>query len=83
MTVTWKDGGKRDFGLNAEEVAEVEPMFVTRNDKGEVEDVRESSLNALFINAFKEQQQQIQLLQQHIESLKKIVCLDHADAPIC
>jgi hypothetical protein len=83
MTFTWKDGGKRDFGLNAEDVAEVEPLLVTRNDKGEIEDVNEASFNVLFINAFKEQEQQIRTLKQQIESFKRIVCLDHPDAPIC
>ena len=83
MTFTWKGDGRRDFGLNAEDVAEVEPLLVRRNAKGEVEDMNETSFDVLFINAFKEQQQQIKLLQQHIESLKKIVCLDHPDAPVC
>jgi hypothetical protein len=83
MTFIWKDGGKRDFGLNAEDVAEVEPLLVTRNEKGEIEDVNEASFNVLFINAFKEHELQIKLLQQHIESLKKIVCLDHPNAPVC
>jgi hypothetical protein len=27
------------FGLNAKDVAEVDPLLVRRNDKGEVEDV--------------------------------------------
>ncbi len=88
----WKGGGS-DFGLNAEEVAEVEPLFVTRNDKGEVEDVKEGSLNVLFINAFKEQQAQIKEQQGEIETLKKrqqefdslkaLLCADHPNADVC
>ncbi len=88
----WKGGGS-DFGLNAEEVAEVEPLFVTRNDKGEVEDVKEGSLDLLFINAFKEQQAQIKQQHQEIETLKKrqqdfdvlkaLVCSDHPDVAPC
>ena len=66
VTFRWKDGGKRDFGLNAEDVAELEPLFVTRNEKGEVEDVNEGSFSVLIINAFNEQQQQIKLLRQQI-----------------
>jgi len=67
MTFTWKEGGERDFGLSAEMVAEVEPLLVSRNDKGEVEDVKEGSLNAVFINAFKEQQEQIKQQQDQIK----------------
>ena len=44
----------------AEEVAEAEPLLVNRNDKGEVEGVKYDRLSAVFINAFKEQQDQIE-----------------------
>lgn len=93
VTFKWKDGGGSDFGLNAEDVAEVEPLLVTRNDKGEVEDVKERSLNVLFINAIKEQQAQIKQQQQEIETLKKrqqeidalkaLLCTDHPTATVC
>jgi hypothetical protein len=76
VTFTWKEEGTRDVGLSAEDVAEVEPLLVSRNAKGEVEDVKHENMLVLFINAFKQQQQQI-------EALKKIVCLDHPDAEIC
>ncbi len=93
MMFTWKEGGGRNFGLNAEEVAEVAPQIVTRNAKGEVDDVKESSLNLLLINAVKEQQKQIEAQQQEIEMLKKrqqefealkaLVCADHPAAVVC
>lgn len=76
VTFTWKEGGERDFGLSAEDVAEVEPLLVTRNAKGEVEDVKHETMLVVFINAIKQQQQQIDLL-------KKIVCADHPDAEVC
>lgn len=60
----WKADGKNDVGLNAEEVAEVEPLLVTRNDKGDVEDGKEASLQVVFINAIKELEGQIKR-QQH------------------
>jgi hypothetical protein len=76
VTFSWKEGGARDIGLSAEEVSEVEPLLVSRNDKGEVEDVRHENMLVVFINAIKQQQAQIELL-------KKIVCQDHPDAEIC
>jgi Collagen triple helix repeat (20 copies)/Chaperone of endosialidase/Head domain of trimeric autotransporter adhesin len=65
----WKADGSRDFGLNAEDVAEVEPALVTRNDKGEVEDVKDGILTVVLINALKEQQRQIQRQQEQIKQL--------------
>ncbi|MFN2393080.1 MAG: tail fiber domain-containing protein [Pyrinomonadaceae bacterium] len=90
VTFKWKAGGKEDIGLVAEEVAEVAPQLATRNNKGEVEDVKENSLNILFINAFKEQQAQIKTQQeqlrqqqQQIDALKKLVCQTNAQARVC
>jgi len=65
----WRADGSRDFGLNAEDVAEVEPALVTRNDKGEVEDVKDGILTVVLINAIKEQQRQIQQQQEQIKQL--------------
>jgi hypothetical protein len=97
MSFAWKEGGGRDFGLSAEAVAEVAPLMVTRNAKGEAEDVKHENLNALFINAFKEQQSQIitqqQQIKQHqsqlekqqslIDALRKLACLDHPGSDLC
>jgi type III secretory pathway lipoprotein EscJ len=70
-----------DIGFGAEEVAAVEPLLVTLNDKGEVEGVKYDRISVALVNAVKEQQQQIQhqrhqLQQQQraIEGLKKLVC---------
>jgi hypothetical protein len=79
----WKADGSGDIGLNAEDVAEVAPQLVTRNDKGEVEDVKEGSLNVLFINAIKEQQKQIETQRQQIYALKKLVCQSNPQADVC
>ena len=76
ITFTLKGDGKRDLGLRAEDVAEVEPLLVTRNARGEVEDVKHENMLVIFINAIKQQQAQIDLL-------KKIVCADHPDAEVC
>ena len=85
----WKADGSRDFGLNAEDVAEVEPALVTRNDQGEVEDVKEGILTVVLINALKEQQRQIQAQQeqiaqqqQQIDALKELVTGRRANRPV-
>ncbi len=90
VTFKWKADETSDFGLNAEDVAEVAPQLVTHDGKGKVEDVKESGFNVLFINAFKEQQVQIEaqneLLkrqQQRINELKNLVCATNRDAKVC
>ena len=40
------------FGLIAEEVEQVDPDLVTRNDKGEAETVRYEAVNAMLLNEF-------------------------------
>ena len=60
VTFDWKDTQAHDLGLVAEEVAAADPLLVTRNEKGEVEGVKYDRLSAVFINAFKEQQTQIE-----------------------
>jgi hypothetical protein len=60
LSFHWKEGGVYEVGLNANDVALIEPSLVAHNEKGEVEDVQDGALNAVFINAFKEQQQQIE-----------------------
>jgi hypothetical protein len=67
ISFTWRDGGMHDVGLAAEEVEKVEPLLAYRNKKGEVEGVRYNQLSAVFINAFKEQQAQIQQQQEQLK----------------
>src|SRR5262249_29789370 len=59
ITFTWKQGGMRDVGFAAEEVAEVEPLFTFTNEQGQVEGVKYERIGVVLINAIKEQQQQI------------------------
>jgi hypothetical protein len=60
VSFRWKHDGRADLGLIAEEVAEVEPLLTSRNDKGEIRGVKYDRLSAIFVNAFKEQQAQIE-----------------------
>lgn len=75
VTFDWKDSRAHDLGLVAEEVAEAEPLLVTRNEKGEVEGVKYDRLSAVFINAFKEQQAQIERQQAEAKSQQSQIAL--------
>jgi hypothetical protein len=44
--------GTLQFGLIAEEVAEVDPNLVVRDDKGEIFTVRYDAVNAMLLNEF-------------------------------
>jgi len=70
VTFAWKDGHLPDLGLIAEEVAAVEPLLSTRNDKGEIEGVRYDRLNVVLINAIKQQQHQIEELRREVQQLR-------------
>lgn len=59
ISYQWRDGGMRDVGLGAEDIAKIDPRFVTYNSNGEVEGVKYDRLSAAFVNAFKEQQAEI------------------------
>ena len=90
VTFDWKEGRRADFGLIAEEVAEVEPLMVTHNTKGQIEGVKYDLIGVVLINVVKEQQTQIEVQRQNIERLqdqidvlKKLVCASNPDAEIC
>ena len=60
----------KQYGLIAEEVEDVNPLFVSYNDKGEVETVSYSQLVTPMIKALQEQQQLIEELKARIEDLE-------------
>jgi hypothetical protein len=66
ITFDWKIGGMHDLGFGAEEIAAVEPLLVTRNDKGQVEGVKYDRISAVLVNAVKEQQAEIEVQRQQI-----------------
>ena len=66
----WIDSKDADLGLIAEDVAEIEPLLVTHNSKGEIQGVKYDQLTVVLINAVKEQQKQIEALTQALCSLK-------------
>lgn len=49
----------KDVGFGAEDIAKIDPRFVTYNSRGEIEGVKYDRLSVAFVNAFKEQQAEI------------------------
>ena len=60
ITFDWREGGARDLGLGAEDVARVEPLLATYNEKGEVEGVKYDRVAVVLVNAVREQQAQLE-----------------------
>lgn len=90
VTFNWKADHKADVGLVAEEVAAVEPLLATYNKNGEIEGVKYDRIGVVLINAVKEQQTQIESLQELIEkqrrqinALTKLVCAKNSNTGIC
>jgi len=97
IAFTWKQGGMRDVGLGSEDVEQVEPLLTFRNDKGEIEGVKYNQLSAVFVNAIRDQQAQIQQQQEEnkrqrerltaqeteLAALKRLVCSSNPDADVC
>jgi Chaperone of endosialidase len=67
VSFDWKNSGRPDFGLVAEDVANVEPLLVERNANGEVEGVKYDRVGVVLVNAVKEQQSQIEQQRSQIE----------------
>lgn len=69
VTFTWKGKGEKDFGLIAEEVAQINPLFATYKD-GQIEGVKYPQLVAVLTNAIKQQQAQIAKLEAAYRNLQ-------------
>lgn len=96
ITFDWKQDGRHDFGLGAEEVEKVDPNLVFYLN-GKIEGVKYDRIGVVLINAVKEQQAQIhqqqeQLKQQRflieqqallVNNLRRLVCRRNARAAIC
>jgi hypothetical protein len=69
-TQAYTDGSKPiQYGLVAEEVADVFPELAVRNAAGEIETVHYETLNVLLLKQFQEQQVQLRLLQEQVKDL--------------
>lgn len=72
--------GTPQFGLIAEEVSQVDPDLVVRDDKNRIYTVRYEAVNAMLLNEFLKQHRtvetqsaEIQQLQQRLEKLEQLV----------
>src|SRR5262249_36015733 len=65
--------GTPQFGLIAEEVAEVNPNLVVRDENGEIYTVRYDAVNAMLLNEFLKARHQINVRQKQIDALTAAV----------
>jgi hypothetical protein len=63
---TWKASNEPEIGLIAEQVAEVEPLFTYNNADGQIEGIKYPNMSVIFVNAIKEQQQQLADLREQL-----------------
>jgi len=60
VSFRWKESGKEDIGLIAEDIAEIEPRLVFDNRQGEIEGINYSHLTAVLVRAMQERQQTVE-----------------------
>jgi hypothetical protein len=70
VTFRWKQDGKPDLGLIAEEVEKVEPLLTVYNAKGQIEGVKYDHLTVALINAVQEQQSRLDGEQRKADELR-------------
>jgi uncharacterized coiled-coil protein SlyX len=84
VTFHYKNDGTKDhtkaqdrpqFGLIAEEVAEVNPDLVMRDKDGEIYSVRYDAVNVLLLNEFLKEHKKVEEQQANIADLKSTVAL--------
>jgi len=54
VTFKWKGRDEKDFGFIAEDVAKINPLFVTTTKDGKIEGVKYPQLSAVLVGAVKE-----------------------------
>jgi hypothetical protein len=62
-----------DYGLIAEEVAQIDPNLAIRNAKGEIETVRYNAINVMLLNEFLKEHKKVEAQQATIGELNSIV----------
>ena len=70
VSFDWKEGGKRNIGVIAQDVERIYPELVKTNEKG-LKSVEYGNLVAPLIEAIKEQQIQIDTLKKEVKMLKE------------
>ena len=71
--------GTPQFGLIAEEVAEVNPDLVVRDEKGDIYTVRYDAVNAMLLNEFLKEHRKIEQQEATITELKSTVVRQEQD----
>ncbi len=71
--------GTPQFGLIAEEVAEVNPDLVVRDEHGEIHTVRYDAVNAMLLNEFLKEHRKVEEQQATITELKSTVAQQQKD----
>jgi len=70
--------GTAQFGLIAEEVAEINPDLVMRDKKGEIYTVRYDAVNAMLLNEFLKEHRKVEEQEASITQLKSTVARQEA-----
>ena len=80
VTFQYKSDGKGtpQFGLVAEEVAEISPDLVVRDKDGEILTVRYEAVNAMLLNEFLKEHRKVEEQQAKITQLKSTVASQDA-----
>src|SRR6266481_5592855 len=65
--------GTPQFGLVAEEVAEVNPDLVVRDEKGDIYTVRYDAVNAMLLNEFLKEHSTVQELKSTVTAQETII----------
>ena len=70
VSYTWKEDGKEDFGLIAEDVADIAPHLVSRNEDGKPTGIKYSKLSVLLLDVVQKQNTLINNLNERITKLE-------------
>src|SRR6266496_4188567 len=73
------DTGTPQFGLIAEEVAEVNPVLVVRDENGEIYTVRYDAVNAMLLNEFLKEHRRVDQQENTIAELESTVAQQRED----
>ena len=66
------------FGLIAEDVAEIDPALITRDEKGNPQTVRYEAVNAMLLNEFLKEHRKVEEQEASITQLKSTVANQEA-----
>jgi hypothetical protein len=73
IAFAWKDGGLRDVGFAAEDVADVDPRLAIYDSAGQVEGVKYDRLTTALVNAVKELKGRNDTLERRLAALERLL----------